>query len=74
MDAALRENLSEGLADGLDKQILNGTNGLFAGTNFLTTRTMLRPPTTLSTATCLICAGIRLTGAMLLWLVIYRWW
>ena len=33
MDAALRENLSEGLADGLDKQILNGTNGLFAGTN-----------------------------------------
>ena len=33
MDAALRMNLSEGLADGLDKQILNGTNGLFAGTN-----------------------------------------
>ena len=33
MDAALRENLTEGLADGLDKQILNGTNGLFAGTN-----------------------------------------
>ena len=33
MDAALRENLNEGLADGLDKQILNGTNGLFAGTN-----------------------------------------
>ena len=33
MDAALRENLSEGLANGLDKQILNGTNGLFAGTN-----------------------------------------
>ena len=33
MDAALRENLTEGLADGLDKQILAGTNGLFAGTN-----------------------------------------
>ena len=33
MDAALRENLTEGLDNGLDKQILNGTNGLFAGTN-----------------------------------------
>ena len=33
MDSALRENLTEGLDDGLDKQILNGTNGLFAGTN-----------------------------------------
>ena len=33
MDSALRENLSEGLADGLDKAILAGTNGLFAGTN-----------------------------------------
>ena len=33
MDAALRENLSEGLADGLDKQILAGTAGLFTGTN-----------------------------------------
>ena len=33
MDAALRENLSEGLSDGLDKQILTGTNGLFTGTN-----------------------------------------
>ena len=33
MDAALRSNLSEGLADGLDKQILAGTNGLFTGTN-----------------------------------------
>ena len=33
MDAALRENLTEGLSAGLDKQILNGTNGLFAGTN-----------------------------------------
>ena len=33
MDAALRENLSEGLSDGLDKQILAGTNGLFTGTN-----------------------------------------
>ena len=29
MDAALRENLSDGLADGLDDQILSGTNGLF---------------------------------------------
>ena len=33
MDAALRENLSAGLADGLDKAILSGTNGLFMGTN-----------------------------------------
>lgn len=33
MDSALRENLSTGLADGLDKAILSGTNGLFAGTN-----------------------------------------
>ena len=33
MDAALRENLSDGLADGLDDQILSGTNGLFTGTN-----------------------------------------
>ena len=33
MDAALWENLSAGLSDGLDDQILSGTNGLFAGTN-----------------------------------------
>ena len=33
MDSALRENLSTGLADGLDKAILSGTNGLFTGTN-----------------------------------------
>ena len=33
MDAALRENLTEGLDDGLDAQILAGTNGLFSGTN-----------------------------------------
>ena len=33
MDAALRANLSEGLSDGLDEQILTGTNGLFTGTN-----------------------------------------
>ena len=33
MDSALRENLSTGLADGLDKAILTGTNGLFTGTN-----------------------------------------
>ena len=33
MDSALRENLSGGLADGLDKAILSGTNGLFTGTN-----------------------------------------
>ena len=33
MDAALRQNLIEGLADGLDEAILNGTNGLFTGTN-----------------------------------------
>ena len=33
MDAALRENLSMGLADGLDKQIIAGSNGLLTGTN-----------------------------------------
>ena len=33
MDESLRENLSEGLADGLDKQIISGTNGLLTGTN-----------------------------------------
>ena len=32
MDAALRENLSMGLSDGLDQQILAGTNGLLSGT------------------------------------------
>ena len=33
MDSALRENLSMGLSDGLDKQIIQGTNGLLTGTN-----------------------------------------
>ena len=33
MDEALRMILSDALADGLDKQILAGTNGLFTGTN-----------------------------------------
>lgn len=33
MDEALRMNLSDGLADGLDKQIIAGTNGLLTGTN-----------------------------------------
>ena len=33
MDAALRMNLNDGLADGLDKEILSGTDGLFTGTN-----------------------------------------
>ena len=33
MDAALRQNLTEGLLDGLDKEILAGTNGLFSGNN-----------------------------------------
>ena len=32
MDAALRENLSMGLSDGLDKQAISGTNGLLTGT------------------------------------------
>ena len=32
MDSALRENLSMALADGLDDQILSGTNGLLTGT------------------------------------------
>ena len=33
MDASLRENLEMGLADGLDGEIINGTNGLLTGTN-----------------------------------------
>ncbi len=33
MDMALRENLSMALSDGLDDQILSGTNGLLAGAN-----------------------------------------
>ena len=33
MSAALRENLSMGLADGLDEQIISGANGLLTGTN-----------------------------------------
>ena len=33
MDAALRDNLSRGLADGLDKQVIVGTNGLLTGDN-----------------------------------------
>ena len=33
MGEALRQNLNDGLADGLDKEILSGANGLFAGTN-----------------------------------------
>ena len=32
MDASLRENLSMGLSDGLDKEVFAGTNGLFTGT------------------------------------------
>ena len=31
MDASLRENLSDGLSDGLDKVIMQGTNGLMTG-------------------------------------------
>ena len=33
MDAALRENLSMALADGLDKQVIAGASGLLHGTN-----------------------------------------
>ncbi|MCY3701496.1 MAG: phage major capsid protein [Rhodospirillales bacterium] len=33
MDSALRQNLSEALADALDKQVVAGTNGLLTGTN-----------------------------------------
>ncbi len=33
MDAALRQNLSDALADGLDKAVIAGTNGLLTGTN-----------------------------------------
>ena len=33
MGEALRQNLNEALADKLDQQILNGSNGLFNGTN-----------------------------------------
>ena len=33
MDAAIRENLSEGMSAELDKQLFSGTNGLLVGTN-----------------------------------------
>ena len=33
MDAALRMNLADGLQDGLDRQVMRGTNGLLTGTN-----------------------------------------
>ena len=33
MDAAIRENLSEGMSAELDKQLFSGTNGLMVGTN-----------------------------------------
>ena len=33
MDAALRQNLNDALADALDAQVLAGANGLFTGTN-----------------------------------------
>ena len=33
MDASLRQNLSAGLADGLDQQVIAGDNGLLEGTN-----------------------------------------
>ena len=33
MDQSLRENLAAGLADGLDDQVVSGTNGLLTGTN-----------------------------------------
>ena len=33
MDSSLRMNLSDALSDGLDKQIVAGTNGLLTGTN-----------------------------------------
>ena len=33
MDSSLRMNLSEALADGLDKEVLAGTDGLLTGTN-----------------------------------------
>ena len=32
MDAALRMNLADGLQDGLDRQVMRGTNGLLTGT------------------------------------------
>ena len=33
MDQSLRQNLSAGLSDGLDQQVIAGTNGLLSGTN-----------------------------------------
>ena len=33
MDSALRMNLADGLQDGLDRQVMQGTNGLLTGTN-----------------------------------------
>ena len=33
MDESLRQNLSDALSDGLDKQVVSGSNGLLTGTN-----------------------------------------
>ena len=43
MEEALRENLTAGLSDGLDDQILSGTNGLFTGT-VLANHNVTAPP------------------------------
>ena len=68
-----RQNLTEGLSDGLDDQILSGTTaGLFTGTNLANNN--IRPSTTLSTATSTTCAGIRLTVAMRRCLKTWPWW
>ena len=42
MDESLRKNLSDSLADGLDKNIISGPNGLLGGTNLTAVATSTR--------------------------------
>ena len=71
MDAALRANLSEGLADGLDKAIIAGTNGLFTGTNLANNAVTVND--TFDSYLSHTCAGTKSTGAMLPWRATYPW-
>ena len=74
MDSALRSNLTEGLADGLDDAILSGTNGLFSWQPTLTNNAQTTNDTFDSYLNP-ICAGIRLTGRYAAtWLPTWQWW
>ena len=46
MDSSLRMNLSDALSDGLDAQIIAGTNGLLTGTNLAHQQRLGRSPAT----------------------------